>query len=110
MAGSKRFMAHAAFLIEMVEKALNMLGENDEELTIMMHTLGVKHFTYGVKPEYFPFMTKSILKMMQEKLTVKFTEDDKHAWDEVLTAMTADMGKAQREMHMKESIAAASGS
>jgi len=107
MAGSKRFMTHAAFLIEMVEKALNMLGEHDDELTSMMKELGEKHVKYGVKPEYFPFMTKSIISMMQEKLTVKFTDEDKHAWDEVLSALIADMTKAQREMEMKDAIAAA---
>ena len=108
IAGSKRFMAHAAFLIEMVEKALNMLGESDAELTIMMRDLGEKHVKYGVKPEYFPYMKRAISKMMQEKLTVKFRDEDKHAWDEVLTALIADMTKAQREMEMIAAIAAVS--
>ena len=101
-------MAHAAFLIEMVEKALNMLGESDAELTIMMRDLGEKHVKYGVKPEYFPYMKRAISKMMQEKLTVKFKDEDKHAWDEVLTALIADMTKAQREMEMIAAIAAVS--
>lgn len=102
MAGSKRFMTHAAFLIDMVEKALNMLGENDDDLTKMMYELGEKHVKYGVKAEYFPFMKKAIVAMMQEKLAVKFTDLDKHAWEEVLGALIVDMSKAHRDHTMNE--------
>lgn len=102
MANSRRFLTHAAFLVEMIEKALNMLGENDEELTIMLSDLGAKHVRYGVKPEYFNHMKSAIIAMLHEKLTMKFTADDEHAWDEVLSALISDMTKAQRELQMLE--------
>ena len=47
MAGSKRFLMHSAFLVGMIEKALNMLGTDDEELTMLMSELGRKHVVYG---------------------------------------------------------------
>ena len=102
MASSRRFLTHAAFLIEMVEKALNMLGENDDELTVMLTDLGAKHVRYGVKPEYFVHMKRGIIAMLHEKLTIKFTEQDEHAWEEVLSALISDMTKAQRELQMLE--------
>ena len=61
MSSSKRFVTHASFLINMIEKALNMLGEEDEELTKMMMELGVKHFRYGVQPDYFEYMIQCII-------------------------------------------------
>lgn len=102
VANSRRFLTHAVFLVEMLEKALNMLGENDDELTFMLMELGQKHVRYGVKPDYFVHMKKAIIAMLHEKLTIKFTEEDVNAWDEVLGALISDMTKAQRELQMKE--------
>ena len=99
---SKRFLAHGAFLVGMIDKALNMLGENDEELEVLLTELGKKHVTYGVKAEYLPFMTEAIVAMLRETLTLKFTEADEDAWREVLSVLITDMSKAQRALMMKE--------
>ena len=87
----------------MVEKALNMLGEDDETLTAEMKELGKKHILFGVCPEFFPFMTESLVDMMQEILSVRFEEKDKHAWEEVFGALIADMTIAQRQHAMAKS-------
>jgi hemoglobin-like flavoprotein len=100
--GSRRFLTHAAFLIEMIEKALNMLGKADDDLTVLLTDLGVKHIRYGVKTDYFVHMKRAIIAMLQEKLGMKLTEDDVTAWDEVLSALISDMTKAQREQQMIE--------
>ena len=50
----------------MIGKTVGMLGENNEELTKDLLELGKKHVTYGVKSEYFPYMTQSIIIMMKE--------------------------------------------
>jgi hypothetical protein len=55
---SRRFLRHATYLVGTLDTALNMLGPDIELLTEIMLDLGVKHVTYGVKPEYFPIMGK----------------------------------------------------
>ena len=51
---SLRFTRHAKYFIQMIDKALGMLGPDIELLTEILMELGVKHVAYGVKPEYFP--------------------------------------------------------
>lgn len=101
---SRRFVTHAVFLVQMIEKALNQLGDDNETLTETMYALGAKHVRYGVKPEYFPYMTDAIVAMLRETLTVKFTDIDEKAWREVLNALIVDMTKAQRDTRMKQMI------
>ena len=87
----------------MIDKAINMLGENDDELEVLLMELGRKHVVYGVKPAYFPFMTDAILAMLGEIISLReFTLEDEHAWKEVLNVLITDMTKAQRAIAMKE--------
>lgn len=104
MAGSKRFLMHSAFLVNMIEKALNMLGTDDDELTALMSDLGRKHVIYGVKADYFPHMQKAIKSMLHEMLEIKFSDKDEDAWDEVLSVLISDITKAQREIAMKREV------
>lgn len=95
---------HATFLVGMIEKALNMLGTEDDELTLMMSDLGRKHILYGVKSEYMPSMKNAIKSMLHQMLEMKFTEKDEDAWDEVLSVLISDMTRAQREVAMKKEM------
>jgi hemoglobin-like flavoprotein len=101
--GSKRLLIHASFIVEMIEKALDMLGGDDTELTVFMTDLGKKHIAYGVKPEYMPLMQQSIVRMLKSMLTEQngFTDEDEVAWQAVLSALIADMTRAQREVEMQ---------
>ena len=94
-------MMHAAFLVNMIEKALNMLGTDNDELTILLSDLGRKHVVYGVRADYFPHMHQAIKAMLLEMLETRFDAKDEDAWDEVLSALISDMTKAQREVAMK---------
>ena len=82
----------------MIGKTVGMLGEDDATLTRDLLELGKKHVTYGVKAEYFPFMTKSIICMMKEMLGSEFTSTDQKAWEDVLSVLIADMVKGQRTL------------
>jgi hemoglobin-like flavoprotein len=101
---SKRVLVHASFIVEMVEKALEMLGKDDTELAVFLEDLGRKHIEYGVTPEHMPFMADSIILMLQTLLGHQgdFSKDDEKAWTVVLSALVANMSKAQREMEMKK--------
>jgi hemoglobin-like flavoprotein len=88
---SKRFLAHAAYLLEMIDAALNMLGPDIELLTDIMLELGEKHIRYGVKPEMFPIMEEALICMLEDALGTEFTADMKEAWGETYGALSGDM-------------------
>ena len=86
---------HAAYLIQMIDTALNMLGPDIELLTEIMTELGIKHVRYGVKPEMFPIMGDALLHTLEKTLKSDFTEPVKEAWIEVYSALSQDMIRAQ---------------
>ena len=103
---SKRMLVHSSFIIEMVEKALKMLGKDDKELGTFMEDLGRKHIAYNVKPEYLQYMVDSIVRMLKTILgdhgTQPLSPADEAAWQNVLDTLVANMKKAQRELEMKK--------
>lgn len=94
-----RFVKHAKYFILMIDKALGMLGPDIDLLTEIMLDLGVKHVSYGVKPEYFPSMGRALIHSMQEQLGSRFTEETKDTWVEVYGALSYDMIRAQKMKH-----------
>ena len=97
MAKSKRFTKHAAYFIQMIDKALGMLGPDIELLTEILLELGQKHVNYGVKPEYFPSMGRALIFAIQEQLGEdEFTSEIKDSWVEVYGALSYDMIRAQK--------------
>lgn len=104
VAMSKRVLVHASFIIEMVEKALTMLGKNEKDLQSFMEELGRKHIIYQVTPEHMPHMSESIVHMLNEVLGEMgaFSKEEEEAWKKVLAALVANMTKAQREVEMKK--------
>jgi methyl-accepting chemotaxis protein len=95
---SRRFIKHAQYFIQMIDKALGMLGPDIELLTEILMELGKKHVNYGVKPEYFPSMGRALIHSVQGVLgEAAFTEEIKDAWVEVYGALSYDMIRAQKK-------------
>lgn len=94
----KRFLRHAAFLIQMIDKTVDMLGVDNQELQVEMSKLGEKHVTFGVAPQYFGHMTESIVHMLKDQIGNDFSYADKVAWEKVLGALISDMVKGQRRL------------
>ena len=92
---SPRFIKHAKYFVQMIDKALSMLGPDIEILTEILMELGEKHVKYGVKPEYFPSMGRALIESIQELLGDSFTDDIKGDWLEVYGALSYDMIRAQ---------------
>lgn len=92
---SKRFIMHAAYLVQMLDTALNMLGPDIELLTEIMTELGTKHVRYGVKPEMFPIMGDALMHTLETTLKADFTEPVKEAWLQTYSALSQDMIRAQ---------------
>ena len=95
-----RFITHAMFLLEMIGKAVGMLGQDDAQLTETLLELGRKHVTCGVKPKYFPYMTQAIIRMMKEMQGADFTEEDEQAWKDILSLFIADIVRGERMLDM----------
>jgi len=96
---SPRFVKHAKYFIQMIDKALSMLGPDIEILTEILMELGEKHVRYGVKPEYFPGMGRALIETVEEHLGKKdFTSDVKADWVEVYGALSYDMIRAQKNV------------
>jgi hemoglobin-like flavoprotein len=93
---SPRFVKHAKYFIQMIDKALGMLGPDIELLTEILLELGVKHVSYGVKPEYFPSMGRALLFAVKEREGAHYTDEVKDAWVEVYGALSYDMIRAQK--------------
>ena len=93
---SLRFTKHAKYFIQMIDKALGMLGPDIELLTEILLDLGAKHVGYGVKPEYFPSMGRALIYAVKEQLGERFTDETKDAWVEVYGALSYDMIRAQK--------------
>ena len=93
---SKRFALHASFLVEMIEKTVQMLGDDNETLTKNLTELGQKHVSFGVSPDYFPYMTDSLIVMLKEMLGDEFTADDQACFENVMAVLIADMVRGQR--------------
>jgi hemoglobin-like flavoprotein len=92
---SMRFIKHAKYFIQMIDKALSMLGPDIEILTEILLELGEKHVKYGVKPEYFPSMGRALIDTVGEELGDYFTDAVKADWVEVYGALSYDMIRAQ---------------
>ena len=100
---SKRILVHGSFIVEMVERALDKIGEDDFEIETMLQELGKKHSQYNVQPEHMPFMAQSIVIMLKSLLNEEhFSEEDEKAWNSVLAALVANITRAQREIAMKK--------
>lgn len=95
---SIRFGVHAEFLIEMIEKTINLLGEDDETLEETLVALGQRHVAFGVMPEHFPHMTKALIHMLKEMMGDDFSKSDEEAFEHVMALLIADMVKGQRKV------------
>ena len=102
LVGSRRFIMHACFLMEMIDSTIQMLGKDDEKLSQALVALGKKHSTYGVKPEFFPFMTDSIVAMMKSKLGSDFSPAEEDAWVQVFGVLIEDIVAAQEALSIEE--------
>lgn len=89
---SKRFVAHSKFFVQLLDRALDMLGPADDVLTDILMELGKDHKKMGVKPCFFAPLGSALIEILQEELPAKdFDDRTKDAWVEVYTALSNDI-------------------
>ncbi|CAB9528302.1 Leghemoglobin Lb120 [Seminavis robusta] len=99
---SKRFRSHASLMIDMLDRALNMLGPDVELLGEILSDLGKKHARMGVKESYFPFMGEALIETLRETLGAStFTPEIEASWKAVYDGLSTAMIKA---MHSEASV------
>jgi len=90
-------------------KVVNAVGtavaglQDLSKLVPMLTQLGARHFTYGVKEEYFHLMGKALVRALQEALGDLFTLEVEFAWTMVygfvssimISGMQAGSGRSQ---------------
>eukprot|EP00980_Cylindrotheca_fusiformis_P012104 scaffold2923_cov121-Cylindrotheca_fusiformis.AAC.14 len=90
--------------VQMIDKALDMLGPDTELLTDMLLELGKRHVRYGVKPEYFPSLGKVLIDVLGDTLDASvFTPTVKNDWIEVYGALSYDMIRGQKMLLQQQS-------
>lgn len=95
MQTNKRFLQHAAYMIQMLDRALNMLGPDSELLGEILGDLGKKHARLGIKEAWFPLMGESLLETLRETLSPSdFNPEVEHAWKEVYGGLSTEMVRA----------------
>ncbi len=93
---SPRLLRHASHYIDMVDRALNLLGPDIELLTDIMLELGEQHYKFGVEASYYPPMGHALIKTLEIFLGNNFTHEMKNSWLEIYQALAYDMIRAKK--------------
>mmetsp|Transcript_15753 Transcript_15753/g.43458 ORF Transcript_15753/g.43458 Transcript_15753/m.43458 type:complete len:88 (-) Transcript_15753:80-343(-) len=82
---------HAAYLVEMLDTSLGMLGPDDELLAEIMYDLGSKHTRYGVKADMFPQMGKALMVALEAILKHTLNDATRDAWKKTFAELSSEM-------------------
>jgi hemoglobin-like flavoprotein len=77
-------------LLEMLATVVNAL-DRFEELRPQLAELGRRHVTYGARPEHYDVVRVALLWALAQALEHEFDRDTRHAWDQMLRAISAAM-------------------
>lgn len=100
MKDSARFQKHAKYMIQMLDKALNLLGPDAELLEEILSRLGKLHARIGVQERFFPFMEESLLETLAQTLGTAFTPQVERNWKVVYAALSTSMITAMNSEKM----------
>jgi hemoglobin-like flavoprotein len=78
----------------MLLNALVFVVENlrqPDKMTEALHGLGVRHVNYGVLPEHYPLVGRTLLKTFEQYLGPEWSDEVKQAWIDGYSAITALM-------------------
>ncbi len=92
---SEKLVRHAMMFINMLDRALQLLGPDIAMMSEILNELGQKHCKYGVQPHHFTAMGDALMATLQELLGEKFDNPTRDAWCEIYQAMSYDMISAR---------------
>ncbi|GAX26782.1 hypothetical protein FisN_9Lh047 [Fistulifera solaris] len=90
---SKRFLTHAAHMMDMMDAALSMfLGPDMDMLHEIIDELADKHRRYGVTAPMFPILGEGFLLALETHLGESFFDNKmKEAWKEAYSLLSCEM-------------------
>jgi class 3 adenylate cyclase/hemoglobin-like flavoprotein len=91
---SKRFLMHARYMVQMLDKAVQLIGPDAEVLAEILHELGKKHVRLGVKEDFFPIMGVALIEALKVMLGSKWNENMLESWGIVYEALSSEMIKS----------------
>jgi len=94
-----RLVRHAIHYMNMVDRAIGLLGPDVELLTEVLIELGRTHAKFGVDASFYPPMGTALIATLSEHLGQAFTDETRIAWLEIYGAMSYDMIRAK---HVKD--------
>jgi len=77
-------------LMAMMQLVVNLLDLQDK-LVPVIHYLGERHATLGVKPEYYPPFCAALVDSLEAVLRDDFTPDTRRAWETACAFMIDNM-------------------
>ena len=90
-AGKKK---HAEALVGLFDSVLQMMGPDEEFIIDILHQVGRRHKTMGVKACFFPYMGDSLIDSLTSILGDSFTETHREAWNELYDIISGEIVKA----------------
>ena len=93
---SPRLLRHASHYMDIVDRAINLLGPDIELLTDILLELEAQHYAFGVQTSSYPPMGQALLQVLEKFLGEDFTPDFKAAWSETYQALVYDMIRSKK--------------
>lgn len=95
-----RFRQHAERFSQVISSAAENVNTFDDVITPSLITLGEHHVDYvNFSEEYYEIFSASILKVIEEELDSKLTDDVSEAWCKLVKLMTSKI----KEGHLAKS-------
>jgi hemoglobin-like flavoprotein len=92
---NKVVVRHASHYMNMLDRAVGLLGPDIELLTEILVELGQTHAKFGVDASFYPPMGQALIATLKDHLGNNLTDEAKEAWLEVYGAMSYDMIRAK---------------
>ena len=92
---SKRFRTHAAYFVDMLDKALAMIEAQEVEEN--MDRLGKMHAGYGVTKPMFGFMGQALMFALKKVIKKGWTDATQEAWEIVYERLSEQMIEAMEK-------------
>jgi len=84
---------HADGIVALLDSILQMLGPDIEFIEEVLGQVGERHAKMQVNASFFPFLGQSLIWSLEQKLGDDFTEEQRHAWEEVYEAISTEIIK-----------------
>lgn len=84
-------LVHAVRMLEMLDSVFTMLGPDTEVLEEVLRDLGGRHLSYGVRPQYFPYLGQSLVHALRQAIPEHWDDSVEDAWTQVYEELSGEI-------------------